>query len=358
MRTLWALVTLAVLGLLASGPFYAQPAMAAASSANAGPDNTAVTRKLPDGLSRSDWAGIQKAHSLERHRVAPLVGQAGVWQARNPGQAWRTYFDGRGFRVEPDTGAWTWGLELSRYGIADEQHEVGGEAQVTTDATRVSYAWGAELEEWFVNDTRGLEHGFTLRERPGSGTGPLTLDLTVRGGLQPVALPSGRSVTFVDARGMAVVTYAGLMVLDADGHELSARLEVEDTALKVVVADQGARYPVTIDPVAQQAYLKATNTGAGDEFGYSVAVSGDTVVVLGRLPMRVERANLSSKGIWYRMQLGVFRSAVEAERLCRELARAGHSDCMVIQRHVPPSDRPPAKPRDHEARAAQTPQAT
>ena len=30
---------------------------------------------------------------------------------------------------------------------------------------------------------------------------------------------------------------------------------------------------------SQQAYLKASNTGAGDWFGYSVAVSGDTVVV-------------------------------------------------------------------------------
>ena len=34
---------------------------------------------------------------------------------------------------------------------------------------------------------------------------------------------------------------------------------------------------------AQQAYLKASNTGAGDEFGFSVAVSGDTVVVGARL---------------------------------------------------------------------------
>ena len=30
---------------------------------------------------------------------------------------------------------------------------------------------------------------------------------------------------------------------------------------------------------SQQAYLKASNTGAGDQFGCSVAVSGDTVVV-------------------------------------------------------------------------------
>ena len=32
-------------------------------------------------------------------------------------------------------------------------------------------------------------------------------------------------------------------------------------------------------PPTQQAYLKASNTGAGDWFGYSVAVSGGTVVV-------------------------------------------------------------------------------
>jgi hypothetical protein len=50
-------------------------------------------------------------------------------------------------------------------------------------------------------------------------------------------------------------------------------------ALVLSVEDRGARYPLTIDPVAQQAYLKASNTDAGDQFGYSVAVSGDTVVV-------------------------------------------------------------------------------
>ena len=37
--------------------------------------------------------------------------------------------------------------------------------------------------------------------------------------------------------------------------------------------------PLTTDPIAQQAYLKASNTEAGDFFGSSVAVSGDTVVV-------------------------------------------------------------------------------
>ena len=32
-------------------------------------------------------------------------------------------------------------------------------------------------------------------------------------------------------------------------------------------------------PIAQQAYLKASNTESNDSFGYSIAVSGDTLVV-------------------------------------------------------------------------------
>lgn len=43
--------------------------------------------------------------------------------------------------------------------------------------------------------------------------------------------------------------------------------------------ERGARYPVTIDPIAQQAYFKASNTEAGDEFGWPVAVSDDTVAI-------------------------------------------------------------------------------
>jgi hypothetical protein len=47
------------------------------------------------------------------------------------------------------------------------------------------------------------------------------------------------------------------------------------------VEEQTASYPLTIDPTitAQQAYLKASNTEVQDFFGYSVTISGETVVV-------------------------------------------------------------------------------
>jgi hypothetical protein len=43
--------------------------------------------------------------------------------------------------------------------------------------------------------------------------------------------------------------------------------------------DRTALSPLITGSMTQQAYLKASNTGAGDRFGWSVAVSGDTVVV-------------------------------------------------------------------------------
>ena len=48
--------------------------------------------------------------------------------------------------------------------------------------------------------------------------------------------------------------------------------------LSVQGAEQSG--PLTIDPTfSPQAYRKASNTGADDSFGFSVTVSGDTVVV-------------------------------------------------------------------------------
>jgi regulation of enolase protein 1 (concanavalin A-like superfamily) len=141
------------------------------------------------------------------------------------------------------------------------------------------------LCEWFVNDTRGLEHGFTIRERPaGENTGaPLQFDLGVRGSLAAEVGADGLGVAFRDASGATVLNYTGLKVWDADGKTLAARfaptVPSATGSLQLLVEERGARYPVTVDPIVQQAYLKASNTGGGDLFGLSVAVSGNTVVV-------------------------------------------------------------------------------
>jgi hypothetical protein len=241
----------------------------------------------PKGLAPSDWSSIRAAYEAGRHAAFADDATPGHFRARNPGQQWRTRFDGRGFLTSPDAGNWTWGLQLVSLGRGNAQQHIDAVAHIHTSGTRVEYIWNSTLTEWFINDQRGVEHGYTLRERPEGTSGPdgmLHFTLAVRGDLTPRVSENGRDVTFTTAAGDAALTYNNLKVFDADGVHMAASFEAVTSnnctpALRLTIDDTNARYPLTIDPTAQQAYLKATNTGAVDNFGSSVAVSGDTVVV-------------------------------------------------------------------------------
>ncbi len=211
-----------------------------------------------------------------------------------------------------------------------------------------------------MNDARGLEHGFTVRERPSSlecarlvaafvpgdlspgegafsarpsanetrsvtfdgdkspgqsgdksphSTGALTFTLAVRGGLRPEVQADGQGVLFQDDTGATVLNYTGLKVWDADGKILPSRFETvpvergrsaglqpaaacasqpcsehpqppapshlaadrnvrapqgDATCFLLAVDERGARYPLTIDPIAQQAYLKPAAVGTSE----------------------------------------------------------------------------------------------
>lgn len=227
----------------------------------------------------SKGQGIRAAYEAARHRLQPA---GDGWDAHNPGQRWTTHFDRQGFTAKPQEGSWTWGLQLQGYGFGEAQTTVTGTPAVEANGQRLGYQWDDNVEEWFINDQRGLEHGFTVSRRPASGNAPagsgLTFTLLTRGDLSPRVAP--QAVGFHDASGAFVLNYSGLKVWDADGVILPSRFEVaEGSNFRLVVDEQGARYPITIDPLAQQAYVKASNPEAGDEFGYAVDISGTTMVI-------------------------------------------------------------------------------
>jgi hypothetical protein len=234
----------------------------------------------PQGLSSSDWSSIRAAYEAGRHAVHRQ--ENGTLTARNPGQQWRTEFDGKGFTVTPDHGQWTWGLELTAYG---ERSLLSAPSSITHDGGKISCQRDENLTEWFINDTRGLEQGWTIHSRS-VGVPPtsenLCLTLAVRGDLRPHVLPDSTSVSFQTPSGASALTYGGLKAWDADGKSLAVRFEeAGKDAIRIAVDEKYARYPITIDPIAQQAYLKAGNNGGtpNDQFGTSVSVSGDTVVI-------------------------------------------------------------------------------
>ena len=231
----------------------------------------------PKELTSEDWTGIRGAYETKRHAMFAVQGG---YQARNPEQQWLTKFDGRGFINEPTSGDWQWGLELRGYGFVGHTQIIEASPKVEAEEQRIAYRWDAALEEWFVNDQRGLEHGFTIGTRPAGGdsAAELEIDLAVRGNLQPKIASNGLSVCFVRNE-ERIVTYSELKVIDANSKKLAARFVSTEDGLGIRVDVQGAKYPITVDPIAQQVYLKASNTEPFDNFGYSVAISGDTVVV-------------------------------------------------------------------------------
>ena len=231
-------------------------------------------------LSSSDRANLREAIGAALHAIR----EAGAGhEALNPGQRWVTSFDKSGFQIAPSAGGWTFGLELEGYGFAGCESRVTTPAQVDVDGGRLVYRWDDSLEEWYVNDRRGLEHGFSVRERPARASADdaaaLRFELRLRGALRPELTEDGRGVLLRDEAGGVALSYSGLTAFDAEGTDLPASIELAGDRLSISVDERGARYPLTIDPIAQQAYLKASNTDAEDLFGCTVAVSGDTAVV-------------------------------------------------------------------------------
>jgi hypothetical protein len=127
----------------------------------------------PEGLGHSDWSGIRGA--FEKHRHAVVANSDGTFQARNPGQAWLTKFDGHGFTVTPDSGGWSWGLELVGSGGSD----IPPAAHVTTEGNRISFRRDGAIEEWFLNDARGLEQGWTILSKTASDNPTLSQPFAV-----------------------------------------------------------------------------------------------------------------------------------------------------------------------------------
>lgn len=189
-------------------------------------------------LPPADASALKAAHHAAVHTLRP--DRDGTWVARNPGQRWATTFDGRAFLTNPDDRRWTWGLALESWGRPGDEQPVTGQPTPTAAGGRLEYNWGGLIREWFVNDARGLEHGWTVPDGPeapdsaGQAVEPgLVVTLTVSGGLVPQIEPSGDTLT---------------VFLQRDG------------------------------AWTQQAYLKASNAEAGDGLGIAVAVAGSTVV--------------------------------------------------------------------------------
>ncbi len=129
---------------------------------------------------------------------------------------------------------------------------------------------GAGVSEQLVNGPSSLEQRFVVERRP-AGDGPLVLSLQTRGDLRASATTTG-SVTLAGPG--SDLTYSGLHVRDAAGRVLPAHLAVDGGALRIVIDDAGARYPIDVDPTI------STGSNFISLGGTSLAISSNGDVAL------------------------------------------------------------------------------
>jgi len=144
---------------------------------------------------------------------------------------------------------------------------------------RVEFRHKNGVLEWYENRAEGIEHAF-LVDHP-TGEDGLKLELNL-GGLVPRLANDKATVDFVDpTRNEAVLNYGKVKAWDASGRDLAASYEVSGNKLAIAVADTGAAYPVTIDPLitSVEAFYTLGDGSAGDGFGGAVALEGNTAVV-------------------------------------------------------------------------------
>lgn len=138
------------------------------------------------------------------------------------------------------------------------------------------WAKGDGWDIQYTNSAEGIRQNFLIHQRP-TGSGPVMIALYTDGGSAP-RISSPTAVNLMDAAGHRLFSYRDLKVWDACGNILSAHMEMDpecDQGFRIVVDDQGAHYPILIDPVSSTHNVLLTGTVASGWFGASVSTAGD-----------------------------------------------------------------------------------
>ncbi len=183
---------------------------------------------------------------------------------------------------------WSVKLKIKNEKLKIESGEIkasGNKAWIENDRIRIDY----------TNTKEGMRQDFTIKQKP-AGEGKLRLNLSADTKLKMIV--GADALMFKDNNGEDKMKYSALKCWDANGKELRAYFEKNQLGIKnyelgigknkirnskflipnsfsIVVNDEDAVYPITIDPLSENPDWTKEGNQAGAQFGYCVATAGD-----------------------------------------------------------------------------------
>lgn len=146
----------------------------------------------------------------------------------------------------------------------------GNRANIENENLRIDY----------VNNDDGMRQDFIVKNKP-AGEGNLKLELTVQTDLKVIV--GADALVFKNKAEEEKMRYSALKCWDSQGKELRAYFSLSPDSphskygselVNIIVNDENAVYPVTIDPLSSS-YSWINGPQFDSRFGYSVSTAGD-----------------------------------------------------------------------------------
>ena len=236
--------------------------LGAPSSASAQVDAAAGKPAMPVGLQEAFLGASSQLFSV----------QGGSYTTEYNGVEYK--LNAAGLKLQGNGIAW--GIALHGIGRGNQAGDVQPPEIVQTEE-RLEYRRGV-VTEWYRDTALGVQQGFDISESP-KGNGKLVLHLDLSTDLEGQLNDDGRGISFAGADGQTL-RYDGLKAYDANGVEFEAKMVYNPAQVVIQVEERDAAYPITIDPfIFLEQKVLVTDGAAGDNFGYAVAIDGDTAVI-------------------------------------------------------------------------------
>jgi hypothetical protein len=234
-----------------------------------------------------DW--LHKAQTIiteNQYHFKPAV-SPGTFYAANMAQRLGFIITGPGYKTAPvkiseKTQAWQQGLTLSGISKGDIKITAGDIFSTVQDGSVLRFDH-PDFSVEYLNNEKGLRQNFIITKKP-AGDDKLEVLLKLDGDLTATVI--NNALQFKDKTGAIKLFYTDLNVWDADHQVIKANMELRDQhTLAIVVDDQNARYPVTVDPLNKTPEWTTSADGilpnligqlaVDAAYGFSVAGLGD-----------------------------------------------------------------------------------